>query len=40
MWGMKLKGYYTAEWIEDDGYPDETEPAEIQLDSLAVKKVS
>lgn len=38
MWGMKLKGLYVAEWVGDKDYPNETEPAEIQLDHLAIIK--
>lgn len=40
IWGMKLKGLYIAEWIGDKDYPDETEPAEIQLDQLEIVKGS
>lgn len=34
LFGMKLEGHYIAEWIGDDEYPNETEPGEIELDSI------
>lgn len=31
LWGLRLRGWYTAMWVGDTGYPNETEPSDIEL---------
>lgn len=38
--GMIFRGSYTATWIGDDEYPDETIPADIYLESIDGKQVT
>lgn len=31
LWGLRLRGWYTAMWVGDTDYPNETEPSDIEL---------